>query len=158
MIDLLRGGSFLMRDLPMATYNADGHQAVLLQRIKDRSLLTMEYGKDDEVDLDSATWRQKKVKDKAVQFLTSLDEGTITNKVIKAAIDVLERDGRIVTGLHGNLLTELVSRGYTAKSARSEAAQTVTMLRLLRVVDVMDCKTSVPNRASLILQRIRKLA
>jgi hypothetical protein len=134
------------------TRESEGHMAVLLHRLPCRALLKMEYDKEDEVDLDSPIWKQKRIKDRALAFLSDIGYGEIKNKPIRIALDLLQTDGFLSVGTKGNLFDRLVKEGYAKNSSKCESSQVITMFRLLRMIVPKKNKYySMPNRSSLIL-------
>lgn len=134
------------------TRESEGHMAVLLHRLPCRALLKMEYGKEDEVDLNSPIWKQKRIKDRALAFLSEIGHGELNNRPIRIALELLQKEGFLSAGTKGNLFDRLIKEGYTKNSSKCEASQIITMFRLLRmVIPKKNRFYSMPNRSSLIL-------
>lgn len=155
MIDLMSGTE--TKEATRKTYANDGYQAVLLQRVKNRELLRLTTDDAVSLDLDDTTvWKQKKVKEKAVNLFTSIQNGRITNRVIMLGFEVLREKGSLTGGPCGNLYRKLMLEGYSAGTAHAQSCQIITLFRLLRITMSMGSRRWVPNPDSLVLERSMK--
>ena len=156
-MDLLNGTNVFGRAMdglrigkPFCTYN-QGFQAALLSRIEDHSLLMVTP--NNYIDLDnSAVWRQEKVKRKAVQLLTSIECGSLTNVPLIEGLRLLRTEGRLTSGKHGNLYMKL-REFYSVGTANAQAAQVITLFKTMRVTLETAKSVSIPNPDSLVLPK-----
>lgn len=151
---------------PRVTYYANSKKDVLLDRIAGRnealSLVdgdreTPEQAAETEKAIHEAVAKgmAKKVGQKAIMLFQYLAQGGELNEVIARTFKVLNRDGCLTTGDKGNLHLDLLSKPYSAGTARSQSNQMFTMLPSLKVV-VKDGKGKfVPNPSSTIYQRFK---
>lgn len=118
------------------TYENDGYMCVLMRRVQDRSILVMTKGDSKCVDLDDGLiWKQKKVCEKAVQFLTGIEAGLITSKILQIGLRTLQRDQCLTAGIRGNIVQELLKHGYSEGTAKAQGNQIITLFRLLKITD-----------------------
>lgn len=132
-----------------------GFQAALLSRITDYSLLMMTPTYDLDLD-DSTIWRQEKVKRKAVQLLTAIESGTLTNVPIIEGLRLLKTEGRLTSGKYGNLYTKL-REFYTEGTASAQTNQVITLFKTMRITLETAKSVSVPNPDSLVLPKVLTL-
>ena len=131
----------------------DGFNIALLTRVgEDRSILRLEKNSEKEVNLDDAiVWKQKKVKEKAVQLFSILSGKDIKAKVIRLSIQYLKDNGRFE---RLKFKAFLVENGYSDKTATAQAAQMVNLFKLLKVINY----EGLVNEQSLIWDKCLSLA
>ena len=124
-----------MKKAPKKSF-ADGYQAALNSAILDYvSVLQMEKDKPDTVDLDGpAVWRQKKVKEKAIQFFEILRGTKIDAKLLRIGFDELSTKGYLRKHPEQNMYHRFLSEGYSEGTSRSQAGQMHSLFTQLRMV------------------------
>lgn len=124
-----------MKKAPKKSF-ADGYQAALNSAILDYvSVLQMEKDKPDTVDLDDpAVWRQKKVKEKAIQFFEILRGTKIDAKLLRIGFDELSKKGYLQKHPEQNMYHRFLSEGYSEGTSRSQAGQMHSLFTQLRMV------------------------
>lgn len=111
----------------------EGYNLALFKRVEDTEMLRLEADSNEVVDLDDAlVWRQKKVKEKAIQLFTMLSGDNIKARVINLAIAFLAENETISTS---NFKQYLVVNGYSEKTAAAQSSQMVTLFKLLKVTN-----------------------
>lgn len=134
---LPRSESFMMSLLT----KVEGHE----------NLLYLEEGSEERLDLDDCVrWRQKKVKEKALQLYDLILGKKIEAKVIRRSIEFLRSNGQISVPL---LVADLVSGGYSVKTAQAQASQMVCLFKLLKVVNTDNQRNYFINSKSLIYKQ-----
>ena len=110
-----------------------------------------------DLDLDDSTiWRQEKVKRKAVQLLTAIESGALTNVPIIEGLRLLKTEGRLTGGKYGNLYTKL-REFYTEGTASAQTNQVITLFKTMRITIETAKSVSMPNPDSLILPKVLAL-
>ncbi len=115
---------------------ANGHQAAVNSMLCGfNELLQMEKGKPDLVNLDDPlVWRQKKVKEKAVQFFEILSGKHPKGQLLRIGFDELSKKGYLCGFPECNMFHRYMEEGYSEKTARAQAAQMHSLFSQLRVV------------------------
>ena len=124
-----------MKKAPKKSF-ADGYQAALNSAILDYvAVLQMEKDKPDTVDLDDpAVWRQKKVKEKAIQFFEILRGTKIDAKLLRIGFDELSKKGYLCKSPERNMYKRYLAEGYTEGTANAQSAQMHSLFTQLRIV------------------------
>ena len=136
MIDITALKAIALRDVMPTKRQSyqDGFNLALLKRVDtNRELLKLEFDSDEEVDLDDHNvWKQKKVKEKAVQLLSILNGKNIEGKIIRHGIHFLKQHGQIKKVEFQKFLVE---NGYSEKTAIAQASQMFLLFKLLKVIN-----------------------
>ena len=136
MIDLmqLQAITLATQKLKRRESYQDGFRVALFKRVDgDHSLLRLEEDSQEEVNLDDITvWKQKKVKEKAVQLFSLLAGREIKSKVIRLGIIFLRDNQKF---LHTEFKKFLIENGYSEKTAQSQSKQMVLLFNLLKITN-----------------------
>lgn len=136
MIDITALKAIALRDVTTVKRQSyqDGFNLALLKRVDGNlGLLKLELDSDEEIDLDDHNiWKQKKVKEKAVQLFSILNGKKIEGKIIRLSICFLKDRGQIKRNEFKNFLIE---EGYSEKTAIAQANQMCLLFKLLKVIN-----------------------
>lgn len=109
-----------------------GYQLALVTALKGRDELLQLDTQGSILNLDDNTvWRQKKVKEKAVQMFSLIVGDSIKAKVIRFAVSDLKNNG----DANSKRLREgLMNVGYSEKTANAQASQMISLFKNLKVI------------------------
>lgn len=79
------------------------------------------------------------------------------NNVIVTAIKLLKSDGKITTGVEGNLYGALIARPYTPYAAKAMGGNTLLALKALKVIVPNEKGEYVANEQSLVLAKLNAM-
>lgn len=97
------------------------------------------------------------VGDKAANLFTFMRTGGGLNAVTLRGFQVLIRDGQLVGGDQGNIVTNLLSKPYSLGTARSQSNQLLQLFTDLEIGTRASKGTVVINPNSIILERVKTL-
>ena len=135
MIDITALKAIALRNVEIKRQSyRDGFNLALLNRIGGKhEFLKLEFDSNEEVDLDDPiVWKQKKVKEKAIQLFSILNGKHIEAKIIRLSIRFLKERSQLKKH---DFKTFLIENGYSEKTAIAQSGQMVLLFKLLKVID-----------------------
>ncbi len=105
------------------------------------------------VDAKDDSYIAMKVKDKVIHLIEWMKKGGELNEVIERAFRVMVRDGKLTSGVKGNLQVDLLSKPYSPGTAASQSNKMFQLFPLLGIT-VKSKGEMVPNPDSLILAKV----
>lgn len=120
-----------------ATMGEDKFRANMVWTLSDASLTGDDLKAKIDANIAVIQEMSDKVKNRAtylLEFSHRGGEGKPLNEVIRRAFEVLNRDGKLVTGDAGNYHAHLIAKPYDPKTARAAGNNTVSLLKQLQVV------------------------
>ena len=148
-----------MKEPPKKSFK-EGYQAALNSAILDADgLLLLEKGSSERVNLDDpVVWRQKKVKEKAIQFFEILRGTKIDAKLLRIGFDELRTKGYLCKFPERNMYKRYLAEGYSEGTANAQSGQMHSLFRQLRMVipDPTTPNKFIVNPNSLLFERALK--